>query len=199
MTSEAKSKSQAAVTEEPVAEAATPTVEAAAPAGETVEPVSTPEDLSVRADTVIRHNVYWSLGAAVIPIQFLDTLALITVQLKMLKELGDLYGVPFKANAGKSAVTALLAGIGTSALSSGIVTSGVVMGLLRRAPVIGAAVSLVTMPSFSAAFTYAVGEVFKRHFASGGTFLSFDAKAVKAQFFRTFAEAKDKGLTAVAA
>lgn len=192
MTSEAKSKSQAAITEEPAAETV-------APAAETAAPVAEPEDLSAKADTVIRHNVYWALGAAVLPIQFLDTIALIAVQLKMLKELGDVYGVPFKANAGKSAVTALLTGIGASAISSGIVASGAVVSLLRRAPVIGTAISLVTMPSFSAAFTYAVGEVFKRHFASGGTFLSFDAKAAQAQFVEKFTKAKDKGLSAVAA
>jgi len=205
-TSAAKSKSPAVLTEEsvveeaaPVVEMEAPVVETTVPVVETIDPVSDREERSAKANKVIRHNVYWAVGAGVVPIQFLDSVALIAVQLKMLKELGDVYGVPFKANAGKSAVTALLTGVGAGVLSSGIVGSSLVMSLLRRAPVVGTVVSLATMPSFSAAFTYAVGEVFKHHFVSGGTFLSFNAKAAQARFAQKFAEAKDKGLAAVAA
>lgn len=178
MSSEAKAKSKTTVAEDSVVKT---------------------EDLSIKANTVIRHNVYWSIGAGVIPLQFVDIAALVGVQLKMLKELGDVYGVPFNANAGKSAVTALLAGVGTGVLNSSLLSSKMMFGLLRQAPVVGSIVSLVMMPSFCAAFTYAIGRVFKRHFASGGTFLSFNAKEAQAEFAEEFAEAKEKGGTAAAA
>jgi uncharacterized protein (DUF697 family) len=178
MSSEAKAKSKTAAAEE------TTSAE---------ETVAKEHALCVKADTVIRHNVYWAMGAGAIPLQFVDIAALIGVQLKMLKELGDVYGVPFNANAGKSAVTALLAGIGVGAINSGALSSRVMLGLLWNAPVIGNLLSMVMMPAFAAAFTYAVGRVFKRHFVSGGTFLSFNAKAVKTEFAEDFAEAKEKG------
>lgn len=182
MTSEAKAKTQAAVSDEPVEEKGHSATET--------------DHRSAQAETIIRNNVYWSIGAGVIPFRLLDTAALIAVQVKLLKELGDLYGVPFKANAVKSSVTALLAGIATTAVSGGILSSGAIHSLLRNAPVFGTLFSLATQPAFAAAFTYAVGKTFKRHFASGGTFLSFSAKDVKDEFAASFNEAKDKGLGA---
>jgi len=186
MTSEAKAKAQAAVSDKPSEE------------NETASADHT--DLhSAQADTIIRNNIYWSIGAGIIPFRFLDTAAIIAVQVKLLKELGDLYGVPFKANAVKSSVAALLAGVGTSAASIEILTSGYAYSLLRSAPVFGTLLSLATQPAFAAAFTYAVGKTFKRHFESGGTFLSFDAKASKPDFAADFAEAKEKGVGATVA
>lgn len=185
MTSEAKAKSQAAVSDGPVEERITPARET--------------DVHSAEADAIILNNVFWSIGAGVIPLRLLDTAALIAVQIKMLKELGDLYGVHFRANAVKSSVTALLAGIGTSALSGGLLSSGVAYGLLRNAPVFGSLFSLATQPAFATAFTYAVGKTFKRHFASGGTFLSFSAKKAKEEFAAEFTQAKDKGVGAAAA
>jgi len=184
MTSEAKAKTQAAASDEP--------------ADEPVQSAAATDPHAAQADTIIRNNVYWSIGAGVIPFRLLDTAALIAVQLKLLKELGDLYGVPFKANAVKSSVTALLAGIATTTVSGGLLSSGAVHGLLRSAPVIGTVFSLATQPAFAAAFTYAVGKTFKRHFASGGTFLSFNAKKAKDEFAASFNEAKDKGVGAAA-
>ncbi|CCG42235.1 YcjF family protein [Magnetospirillum molischianum] len=182
MTSEAKAKTRAAVSDEPAEDKDTSATEV--------------DRHSQRADTIIRNNVYWSMGAGVIPFRFIDTAALIAVQFKLLKDLGDLYGVPFKANAVKSSVTALLAGIGTTAISGSVLSSGAIYGLLRHAPIFGTVFSLATQPAFAAAFTYAVGKTFKRHFASGGTFLSFNANEAKKEFAADFAEAKDKGLDA---
>ncbi|MDH2434869.1 DUF697 domain-containing protein [Pokkaliibacter sp. MBI-7] len=180
----------------------TPEVEATA-AEATVEPEVQEAvislDLDAQARKIIRHNCYWSMGAGLIPFIFVDTAALIAVQLKMLKELGDLYGVPFKANAGKSAVTSLLAGAGSGYLGYKTVTSGVVRRLVRKTPVIGTAITLATMPAFDSAFTYAVGKVFHRHFASGGDFLSFNAKKVQAEVNETIEEVKAKGVDAAQA
>jgi len=168
-------------------------------AADVAEKESDPNDLSAQADRVIRHNVYWSAAAGVIPVPVLDTVALIGFQLKMLKELGDVYGVPFKANAVKSAVTALLSGTGTTLLTGGALHSATFVTFLRHSPVIGSFVSLATQPAFAAAFTYAVGRVFKRHFASGGTFLSFNAKAVKEEFAEEFADASKNNASPAAA
>lgn len=171
--------------------------EAATPEVETEEPVeATMEDTDSRAARVVRHNMYWAAGAGLVPWPLVDTAALLGVQLKMLKELGDVYGVPFSANAGKSAVAALL-GTVTGSASGHAVAGTRFMRLMRlRMPVIGTVLGIVTVPVFNAAFTYAVGKVFNKHFASGGTFLSFKAKDVQAEMQDAFEEGKEKAKAA---
>lgn len=151
------------------------------------------------AAQVIRNNVLWSMGAGVIPVAYVDTAAILAVQLKLLKELADVYGVPFRASIGKSAVAALVGGLVTGGASYGVLMSGVFQGLVRSVPVVGQLVGFATMPAFAAATTYAIGKVFDQHFASGGTFLTFDPKKVEGYFREKFEEAKTKGAASAAA
>lgn len=160
---------------------------------DTIETEALDVSPEARAARVIRRNVLWSVGAGVIPVAFVDTAAIMAVQIKLLKELSDVYGIPFKANAGKSAVAALLGGLTASGVSNGLLATGVFHGLVRSVPVIGQVVGLATQPAFAAAVTYAVGRVFDQHFASGGTFLTFDPKKVEAYFREKFEEAKKRG------
>lgn len=169
------------------------TVTADTPTGETVisETVTSETAADVTAHTaageaVIRRNLLWSLAAGVIPVPLLDTVALVGVQVKMLKELSEVYGIPFSANRGKTVVGALLGSVLSTSVGHGMVAQG----FLRSVPVVGQVVALATVPAFSAAFTYAVGKVFQQHFASGGTFLTFDPKAVETAFRAKFAEGK---------
>lgn len=152
-----------------------------------------------QAAEVIRRNVLWSMGAGVIPFAYVDTAAVLAVQVKLVKELSDVYGIAFRANAGKSAVAALIGSLAAGGASNGVMASGLMYGLLRSVPVVGQVVGLATMPAFAAATTYAVGKVFEQHFASGGTFLSFDAKKVEGYFREKFEEAKTRTVGSVAA
>jgi uncharacterized protein (DUF697 family) len=152
-----------------------------------------------QAAQVIRRNVLWSMGAGVIPFAYVDTAAVLAVQVKLVKELSDVYGVPFRANAGKSAIAALIGGMAAGGASQGVMVSGLMHGLIRSMPVVGQIVGLATMPAFAAATTYAVGKVFEQHFASGGTFLTFDAKKVEGYFREKFEEAKKQTVGAMAA
>ena len=54
------------------------------------------------------------------------------------------------------------------------------------------------MPLIAGASTYAVGKVFYRHFASGGTFLTFDPEKARAYYEEMFQKGKDvvKGMKA---
>lgn len=144
------------------------------------------------AHTVIRNYVLLSAATAVIPIVFVDTAALAAVQLRLLKELSDIYGVSFRADIGKSAVGTLLGTIAPTLLSSGFLGSAAVSAVLRSVPVIGTVTQLATQPLFHAAFTYALGKVFQQHFASGGTFLTFDPEKVKTYFREKYAEARGR-------
>lgn len=158
--------------------------------------------LENHAGTVIRTNMYLAAATGVIPFTYVDTAALIVVQLKMLKELSEVYGVSFRGDIGRSAVGALLGSVAPKALAGGVLGSGLLHMALSSFPMISAGVRFATMPVFGGAFTYALGKVFQMHFASGGTFLTFDATAVKDYFVQTFNAARNRkpaAETAVAA
>ncbi len=150
------------------------------------------EARAAHANTVVRHNVYLAAATGVIPIIFMDTAALMAVQLKLIRDLSKVYGTDFRADIGRSAVSTLMTSVAPTMLSNGLLGSGALLALKASMPVVGTAVRLGTQPAFGAAFTYAVGKVFQHHFASGGTLLSFDVNKVKGLFQRTFAEARKK-------
>src|SRR5260370_32819431 len=120
------------------------------------------------ASRIIGQNVLWAAGGGVIPFPLMDMIAVTVVELKMLKELSALYEVPFKEDQVKSVLVSLLAGLGAPALGTALTVS-----LVKSVPVAGFASAFLAVPSLAAAFTYAGGKVFVRHFASGGTLLHF--------------------------
>lgn len=142
------------------------------------------------ADAIIRRNMYWSMGAGILPPILIDTAALIAVQVKMLRELAILHDVPFKPELVRSLVGSLLSGVAATEIGLTVASSSLIRSITYGIPLIGPLLGLATMPAFYAAFTYATGKVFQQHFASGGTFLTFDPKAVEAYFKQKFDEQK---------
>jgi hypothetical protein len=65
--------------------------------------------------------------------------------------------------------------------------------------VVGTAYRWLALPGFNAAFTYAVGKVFQQHFASGGTFLTFDPEKVKGYFASQYNKVRGKKVEETAA
>lgn len=163
-----------------------------------VETIGGDAALGQRAARVIRNNVVWSMGAGVIPIAFVDVAAIMAVQIKLLKQLSGVYGVPFRVNLGKSAVAALIGGLTASGLTNGLLSTSLAQSVVRGIPIVGPLMAWSTLPTFAAAVTYAVGKVFEQHFASGGTFLTFDPTKVDDYFREKFEEAKKGGPTKVA-
>jgi len=146
-----------------------------------------PSELSKEqvAEQIIKHNLLWSVGAGVIPLPLLDAAATAAVQIRMLKQLADLYEVPFHEDRIKNICSALVGGLGAPVVGGAIGVSAV-----KFVPVIGPMVALLAFPASSAALTYAVGKVFVQHFASGGTFLDFDPKTVREYFAKQYEEGK---------
>jgi uncharacterized protein (DUF697 family) len=153
-------------------------------------PILTQEVSSVptkeeEANRIIRQNVLWAAGGGVIPIPLVDMIAITVVEVKMIKELSVVYGVPFKEDQVKNIIASLLAGLGAPTLGTAMTVS-----LVKAVPIFGVLSAFIAVPGLAAAFTYAVGKVFVQHFASGGTFLDFDPKKVREHFAREFEEGK---------
>lgn len=148
------------------------------------------EERERHADSVIRGNVYLSAASGLIPIPIIDTAATLAVDMKMLAELAEVYRVEFRKDVGKSAVGAFLGTVGPAMAGNLVMGSTALSWSLASTPLLGFFVRLITQPALHAAFTYALGKVFQQHFASGGTFLTFQPGKVTAFFREKFDEAR---------
>ncbi|HXR81498.1 MAG TPA: DUF697 domain-containing protein [Saprospiraceae bacterium] len=133
------------------------------------------------ADTIIRNHIIWSMGAGLIPVPIVDFFAVSGIQLDMIRQLCKLYDQDFKEAQGKAIITSLT--------GSGIARMGA-KAMIKFIPGIGSIIGGVTMAVLSGASSFALGEVFKKHFETGGTFLDFDAKRLKKMYNEKFEKGK---------
>lgn len=133
------------------------------------------------ADTIIRNHMAWSMGAGLIPFPVADFFAVSAVQLDMVRQLCKLYEIDFKENEMKAVITALT--------TSGFAKVGA-KAMIKFIPGIGQIVGGMTMAVLSGASSYAVGEVFKKHFETGGTILDFDMDRLKKMYNEKFEKGK---------
>jgi len=159
----------------------------------TIQTISTEqaksETLSLRTErgrAVIQRNVIWALGAGVVPFPLVDAVAILAVELKMLKQLSDVYDVKFTKGVAKKLVSSLLTSLGSVAVGTAVAGS-----LAKFVPIVGVTLGFVSVPVFAAAFTHATGKVFQMHFETGGTLLDFDPKAIREHFRQEFEKSKE--------
>jgi len=151
------------------------TAEKSNPPGDVIDSVTTEtadESRDEAASKLVDRFSLWSGAAGLIPLPFVDIVAVGGVQLEMLRRLSDIYGVPFIENRGKSIIASLAGSVLPA--STATTTAMGVTSALKSIPGIGTAISAFTMPVFSAGATYVIGKVFIQHFASGGTLLDFN-------------------------
>ncbi|THH40273.1 DUF697 domain-containing protein [Neolewinella litorea] len=140
-------------------------------------------DKDAHAGTIIRNHVIWSMGASyVIPLPVADVFAVSALQLDMIRQLCRVYHIDFAETQGKALVTSLT----TSAM-----TKAGARSLIKLIPGIGTVIGGVTTAVLNGASTYALGEVFRKHFGSGGTFLDFDTDRLKKMYNEKFEKGKD--------
>lgn len=133
------------------------------------------------AETIIRNHILFSMGAGVIPVPVVDIFAVSASQLDMIRQLCKVYDQDFSESQGKAIVssltTATLARLGAGSLA-------------KLIPLVGSFVGSVTNAILAGASTYALGQVFKIHFETGGTILDFDTKRLKKLYDEQFEKGK---------
>ncbi|CAH1001802.1 hypothetical protein LEM8419_02709 [Neolewinella maritima] len=140
-------------------------------------------DKDAHANTIIRNHVVWSMGASyLVPLPVADILAVSALQVDMTRQLCRVYGVDFAETQGKTIVTSL---------TTSTMTKAGARSLIKLIPGIGTIVGGVATAVLNGASTYAMGEVFKKHFSSGGTFLDFDVARLKKVYNEKFEKGKD--------
>ena len=137
-----------------------------------------------RALAAVKSFMPWAAGAGILPLPGIDVAAIIGVQLRMLAKLAEEYRVPFKEQAAKSIVAALMAMLVQNTLTGGLVSA------FKYVPVVGTLLGIAVLPAIAAAGTFAIGKIFITHFESGGTFLDFDPRKVQNHFRDEFEKAR---------
>ena len=142
----------------------------------------TKSDRSKHSDSIIRNHMIWSMGMSIIvPVPIVDIFAVSAVQLDMIRQLCKVYDKDFSETQGKAIVTAL---------SSSTLASAGARSLIKLIPGVGTLIGGVAVSIFNGASTYAIGEVFKKHFESGGTILDFDTERLKKLYKEKFEKGK---------
>jgi len=144
------------------------------------------KDLTSKANKVVKIHSAVSGAIGVIPVPPLGVAMIIANNLKMLHKLSTIYGIEYRKDVGKAAISSILVGCGTFTISGRLI-----WGLSTVAPVAAPVIGVVTIPIFGAAATYAIGKLFIQHFESGGTFLSFDPEKVRGHYAELFKEGKE--------
>jgi uncharacterized protein (DUF697 family) len=143
------------------------------------------EERLEQARDIVKRSMLWAAGIGVIPIPIVDLLGITGVQVKMLKNLSDLYEIPFLEHKVKNTLGSLLSGLGSVGLGGAVVLS-----LAKAIPGLGHLAGAVAIPVAAGGLTYATGRVFIQHFESGGTFLDLDPRAVREHFRQEFQRGK---------
>ncbi len=139
------------------------------------------KERSKHAETIISNHVMWSMGAGLLPVAIIDIFAVSAVQIDMIRQLCKVYEIPFEETQGKALVTSLT---GTALARAGAASA------IKLIPGLGTVLGGVAQSVFCGASTYALGEVFKKHFETGGTFLDFDPDRLRKYYKEKFEKGK---------
>ena len=132
-------------------------------------------------DEIIKKHVIFSMTAGAIPIPLADIAAVTAIQLDMIKDIAELYDVPYDKNKGKSIASAL-AGASFARVGASIV---------KTIPGIGTLAGLASQVILSGASTYALGKIFESHFSAEGDLFNLETDSVKQKYKEFLKKGKD--------
>jgi uncharacterized protein (DUF697 family) len=131
----------------------------------------------VRAQQTLRRYVWYSAGAGLIPVLYLDGAAVGALQLKMLADISKIYGVPFEENLGKAAAASVAGFIIPHAAAFGALSKAIPGISVLAAPLAA---------GFAGVYSWVLGSLFIQHFESGGTFLDLNPERLRGYFRSQF-------------
>jgi uncharacterized protein (DUF697 family) len=113
---------------------------------------------------VERHKVFAAMGG-LFPVPIVNVAGVTAIILRMVKQLSDLYAVPFERDWTRSTIIGLMGGAVPTGL--GAAAASTLVFAIPAAGLIGLAVTSIT----AATLTRGIGMVFVEHFESGSTLL----------------------------
>ncbi len=138
-------------------------------------------DKTEQAEKIIRSHMLWSAGSGLIPIPLVDLAAVTALQVGMLEQLAEVYGVRFSQSSGKRFVSAL---VGTGVASVGA-------SAIKLIPGLGSFLGGGAMALSAAASTYGVGQVAIRAFEASTPLDEVDMDEAKTSYDEAVEEGKE--------
>jgi uncharacterized protein (DUF697 family) len=138
------------------------------------------------AENMIKDHVMASVAASVVPVPLVDIAAVVGIQLRMIKKLSDLYGKPFSEKAARNILTAFVGGF--TGYGAGVV---VAVSLTKLIPGVGWMMGMASLPVVAGGSTYAVGQVFVRHYETDGDIFDLSTEAMRSYYKSQFAKGKE--------
>ena len=136
------------------------------------------------AQNIVKNNVMTSMASGLIPVPLFDMITLTNIQFHMIQTLAEHYEVPVD-NINRSLITSLISG-------SLPVASMLSLGsIIKSVPGIGTLAGSGSVLILSGATSYAVGQVFIKHFEEGGTLQDFNPSNAKKYFSDEFKKGKE--------
>ena len=136
-----------------------------------------PREARTEAAKITNRRTLYAAGIGLIPFPIVDAALVVGVQVWMIRDIAKVYGVEFKEQLVKSAITTLIGNLG-------------VVGSIKLIPGLGSVIGGFTTALAAGAATFALGKVFTQHFSQGGTLLNFDPVSSQAYFQQAFEEGK---------
>lgn len=99
----------------------------------------------------------------------------------MIRSLCKVYGLDFAESQGKAIV---------SSLTTSTMARAGARSLIKLVPGVGTVIGGITVAVVNGASTYALGQVFKKHFSTGGTILDFDTERLRKVYHEQFEKGK---------
>ena len=115
---------------------------------------------AVAGKIVERHRNYAGLSG-LLPLPIVTVAGITAINLRMVKQLSDLYGVPFQRDRTRALIVALIGGAVPTGL--GVTTASALAFAIPGPALVGLAVSAIT----AGAMTRGIGLVFAEHFEAG--------------------------------
>jgi len=137
---------------------------------------------SQQADGVIKEHVIGALGLGLFPVPVLDVVGISVIQLRMLRGLCGLYGVPYSLQLARVAVGLVLGAL------LPVKATVLVASLLKLIPGFGSLIAGSTSSVTAGAIVYASGRIFVTHFEQGGNLVDFDIAQVSPDLREQFVE-----------
>jgi len=142
------------------------------------------QNMHIIAQNTVKTHMLAGMTLGLLPAPLFDIAALTGTQVSLLRSLSRHYEVDFEERQGKVFATSLLGG------SLPVLTVMGLSSVAKVVPGVGTVAGGIGMTTLAGAIIYATGQVFIRHFESGGTFKDFDAKHWRAFFKEQLQEGK---------
>jgi uncharacterized protein (DUF697 family) len=141
----------------------------------------------LKADVCIKNHVIAAMGVALVPSFFIEMTGVTGIEVSLIMDLASIYSHPIPNRL-----------IAYKVLLSLIITLGPIYlatrlrSAIKVVPIAGQAAYFGLMSLTNAAAVYAIGQIFRIHFESGGKFLSKDNAMLRNVFKKHYEEGKQK-------